>query len=221
MPREPVSPTVPAHTMPQETMPPAHRPAARPALSDHAPARHQPERRAGAGSTFGGFTVRVEALDQMADEAALLAAAHWREVEAALHGQEEYSLDYSRYAALERLNMLMVLAVRDAAGRLAGYAAFTLAPCPHLAGDVVAALDGLYLVPAARRGLVALSLLRHAETALAGRGATLVQYSSPASRPCDALYRRLGAVRTETIWHRRLSAREQPPVTDKGETQWP
>ena len=68
----------------------------------------------------------------------------------------------------------------------------------------LAALDGLYLAPWARGGLFALRLLRHAESALAGRGVSLVQYSSPASRPCHALYRRLGAQPTETIWHKTL-----------------
>ena len=42
------------------------------------------------------------------------------------------------------------------------------------------------------------------EAALAVRGVSLVQYSSPASRPCHALYRRLGARPTETIWHKSL-----------------
>ena len=44
----------------------------------------------------------------------------------------------------------------------------------------------------------------HAEAALAARGVALVQYSSPVSRPCDALYRRLGARATETVWHKTL-----------------
>ena len=70
---------------------------------------------------------------------------------------------------------------------------------------MLAALDGLYLAPRARRGLNALTLLHSAEAALAARGASLVQYSSPASRPCGALYRRLGARETETIWHKWLA----------------
>ncbi|WP_165078266.1 MULTISPECIES: GNAT family N-acetyltransferase [unclassified Desulfovibrio] len=137
-------------------------------------------------------------------EAAELAAAHWREVEAELHGGADYAPDGERYAALERLGMLSITTARDREGRLAGYAVFTLAPCPHLKGETVAALDALYLAPQARRGLNALALLRSAEAAVAARGAALAQYSSPASRPCGALYRRLGATHTETIWHKRL-----------------
>ena len=147
---------------------------------------------------------RQERAGAVLDEAARLARAHWREVEEALHGGADYAVDGERYAALERLGMLSVTTARDGEGRLAGYAVFTLAPCPHLKGQTVAALDALYLAPRARGGLNALALLRSAEAAVAARGASLAQYSSPASRPCGALYRRLGATHTETIWHKRL-----------------
>ncbi len=95
---------------------------------------------------------------------------------------------------------------------LAGYAAFTLVACPHRPHTLLAALDGLYLAPWARGGLSALRLLRHAEASLAERGVSLVQYSSPASRPCHALYRRLGAQLTETIWHKPLTPQQHNPA---------
>ncbi|MDE5879424.1 MAG: GNAT family N-acetyltransferase [Desulfovibrio sp.] len=164
------------------------------------------------------LSFREEAVAEAAPEAAALARAHWREVEAELHGGADYVLDAERYATLERLGMLALVTARDGEGRLAGYAAFTLAPCAHLAGQVVAALDGLYLAPRARGGLNALSLLRSAEAALAGRGAAVVQYSSPASRPCEALYRRLGARKTETIWHKRL-VRAGSEIDSTGSTE--
>ena len=176
------------------------------------------------------LTITTETFSQVSAEAEQLAAAHWDEVEAALHGEQRYRLDHERYASLERLGMLHISAARgfaegepcdvahakgvnDAAGPttpLAGYAAFTLVACPHRPQTRLAALDGLYLAPWARGGLFALRLLRHAESALAVRGVSLVQYSSPASRPCHALYRRLGAQPTETIWHKTL-----PPAPAK------
>lgn len=170
------------------------------------------------------LSFRQETVADVADEAAALAREHWLEVEAPLHGEREYTPDRARYDSLERLGMLSVTTARDREGRLAGYAVFTLAPCPHLAGEVVAALDGLYLAPAARRGLNALALLRSAEAALAARGAGMLQYSSPASRPCGALYRRLGATHTETVWHKRLeNSVGRPPQAGSGGnggTQW-
>lgn len=171
-----------------------------------------------------GLSFRQETVAEVADEAAALAREHWREVEAPLHGQRNYTPDRARYDSLERLGMLSVTTARDREGRLAGYAVFTLAPCPHLEGEVVAALDGLYLAPPARRGFNALALLRSAEAALAARGAGMLQYSSPSSRPCGALYRRLGATRTETVWHKRLQRTAGcPSPADGGEaggTPW-
>lgn len=170
------------------------------------------------------LSFRQETVAEVAGEASALAREHWREVEAPLHGQRDYVPDRARYDSLERLGMLSVTTARDREGRLAGYAVFTLAPCPHLEGEVVAALDGLYLAPAARRGFNALALLRSAEAALAARGAGMLQYSSPASRPCGALYRRLGATPTETVWHKRLPAGSgqaaQPGSAKRGGTPW-
>ena len=189
------------------------------------------------------LTITTEPFSHLAKEAAQLTAAHWDEVEAPLHGQQHYTLDHERYASLERLDMLHISAARGLAGGepcdatdatgaaaegvrttdatgatapLAGYAAFTLVGCPHRPQTLLAALDGLYLAPWARGGLFALRLLRHAETALAARGVGLVQYSSPASRPCHALYRRLGAQPTETIWHKTLSQQPGTSATTAG-----
>lgn len=187
------------------------------------------------------LSITTESFSHLAEQAGQLAAAHWDEVEAPLHGPQHYTLDHERYASLERLGMLHISAARGLAGDdlnnaadataasapLAGYAAFTVVACPHRPHTLLAALDGLYLAPWARGGLFALRLLRHAEAALAARGVSLVQYSSPASRPCHALYRRLGAQPTETIWHKTLTPQPGASLapatveTSKEVNQWP
>ena len=197
------------------------------------------------------LSITTESFSHLAEQAGQLAAAHWDEVEAPLHGPQHYTLDHERYASLERLGMLHISAARgrtvdepcdategtpdeprtdaetNASAPLAGYAAFTVVACPHRPHTLLAALDGLYLAPWARGGLFALRLLRHAEAALAARGVSLVQYSSPASRPCHALYRRLGAQPTETIWHKTLppqagvSLAPATVETAKEVNQWP
>ena len=197
------------------------------------------------------LTITTEPFSHLAQEAVQLAAAHWDEVEAPLYGPQHYTLDHERYASLERLGMLHISAARgrtvdepcdategtpdeprtdaetNASAPLAGYAAFTVVACPHRPHTLLAALDGLYLAPWARGGLFALRLLRHAEAALAARGVSLVQYSSPASRPCHALYRRLGAQPTETIWHKTLTPQPGASLapatveTAKEVNQWP
>ncbi len=158
------------------------------------------------------LTFQAEPLARVKEEAPALARAHWDEVEASMHGGPGYSLNLAQYASLEQLDMLVLVTARQEDGRLCGYAAFTVLPCPHRQGVTLAALDGLYLAPEARRGLAALGLLREAEKILIQRGVDLVQYSSPDSRPCDALYRRLGARRTETVWHRELGRHQQKSV---------
>ena len=197
------------------------------------------------------LSITTESFSHLAEQAGQLAAAHWDEVEAPLHGPQHYTLDHERYASLERLGMLHISAARgrtvdepcdategtpdeprtdaetNASAPLAGYAAFTVVACPHRPHTLLAALDGLYLAPWARGGLFALRLLRHAESALAARGVSLVQYSSPASRPCHALYRRLGAQPTETIWHKTLPPQPDASLspamvkTAKEVNQWP
>lgn len=149
------------------------------------------------------IVIQTERFAQVRKEAEPLTRAHWEEVEAGMHGAEAVPLDAAQYARWEELGMLHISTLRKG-GELAGYAAFALCPCPHRPGVLLAALDGLYLAPEVRGGLSALRLLRQAEGALAARGAGVIQYSSPASRPCDALYRRLGAHRTESIWHKEV-----------------
>lgn len=150
------------------------------------------------------LTYQTETFADVKGEAHALIQAHWDETEAAMYGAQEYTLDEGKYRTLEGLDMLHIVTARDAGGSLSGYAAFALCPCPHRHGVTLAALDGLYLAPRWRKGLGVLEMLRHAEKALSARGVGMVQYSSPASRPCDALYRRLGAAHTETIWHKDL-----------------
>lgn len=150
------------------------------------------------------LSITEECFASVHAEARALTAAHWNEVEAPMHGPQNYEPDAARYTQLEALNMLHIMAARSKTGALAGYAAFCMLPCPHRPAATLAVLDGLYLAPAARRGFAALSLLRTAEKSLARRGVDLVQYSSPVSRPCDALYRRLGARCTETLWHKEI-----------------
>jgi|GEM_PF-4268998 hypothetical protein len=58
------------------------------------------------------LTLTTEIFSQVSAEAEQLAAAHWDEVEAALHGAQRYRLDHERYASLERLGMLHISAAR-------------------------------------------------------------------------------------------------------------
>ncbi len=147
---------------------------------------------------------QTECLDTVMHVVEELLQAHWDEVEASVHGAQEYMLDKEQYRLFESLNLLHISTARDEHHDLCGYAVFTLTPCHHKKSELLATLDALYLRPKARTGFAALQLLRAAEEALIQRGAKSVQYSSPVSKPCDALYRRLGAKHTESVYHKIL-----------------
>lgn len=138
----------------------------------------------------------------IAAEVHALYDAHWAETEAAMYGDNGGDLDGFRQ--LDAMGLLHLAVARDDSGRMVGYAAFIMSPNPQMGGKIVASLAGLYLHQEARHGLAALSLLRYAESGLRDAGAAGVCYNSPASRPCDALYRRLGAKHTETIFYKGL-----------------
>ncbi len=133
-----------------------------------------------------------------------LAKAHWDEVEQSLHGKQHYTIDEQTYKNLENLNILHISIAKDEQNKLCGYAAFFISSFHHKTDEIVASLDAFYLTPSARKGLNALKLLRSAEQALSARGVHVIQFTSPASQPCDALYRRMGAKQVETIYHKRL-----------------
>ncbi len=145
---------------------------------------------------------QTENLSTVAPHVSQLLQAHWDEVEASMHGAQEYVLNGEQYEMYEQLNMLHISTARLPQGDVCGYAAFTICPCPHKQDTLLAQLDALYLIPEQRQGTQAVQLLRHAEQALQKRGVGMVQYASPASKPCDALYRRLGAKLTEHIYHK-------------------
>ncbi len=150
------------------------------------------------------LTFQTETLDNILPFIQSMARAHWDEVEASLHGQQHYTIDEKTYKQLESLHMLHITTAKNEQGLICGYAAFTISSSHHRADETIASLDAFYLAPWARKGLNALQLLRVAEQALLKRSVQLIQFSSPVSRPCDALYRRMGAKQVETIYHKRL-----------------
>ncbi len=150
------------------------------------------------------LTFQTEMVADVQEIVQKLAKAHWDEVEASLYGQQEYALSIATYTTLESMGLLHVSTMRDTEGVLCGYAVFILSSCHHKQHILGASLDAFYLAPTARQGLNAVSFLREAEKALKARGVQQVQYTSPTSRPCDALYKRLGAKHTENLFYKSL-----------------
>lgn len=156
------------------------------------------------------LTFSVEIFATVHSDVAALATAHWHETEAAMYGPLAMDsgppVHAAQYTALDQAGMLHLCTARAAGCQsLQGYAAFVLMQNMHAPGRITATLTALYLTPAVRRNpFTALRILRFAESGLHARGVFGVSYNSPHSRPCDALYRRLGANAVETIWYKEL-----------------
>ena len=142
-------------------------------------------------------TFQTERLTDVRHEAEALAQAHWEEVEAPMYGAREYHMDFEQYEKLDSAGMLHIVTARDG-GRMVGYASF-FATCNMHLGGMLATLDGLFL-DRAYRGAGGIKLLRFAADEVRACGAVAAQFSSPASKDCGALYRRLGAKMTETVY---------------------
>jgi GNAT superfamily N-acetyltransferase len=127
-----------------------------------------------------------DALDGGADE---LAKLHWEEVE--MHRHElGFVPDWARMAAWEDEGRFVGFTVRHTK-RVVGYMAFHLTDGYHTTKRV-ATEDGLYLLPAHRRGLTAVRLIRYAEQALRQLGAGEIHVITKAGTTADRLMDRLG-----------------------------
>ena len=147
----------------------------------------------------------VEPYSHICGEVAPLAIAHWQETEEAMYGsQTTVPITHSMYDAMEQGGVLHVVTARMD-GVLHGYAAYCFSENLNMPGRFTASALALYLSREIRTdAFAALRLLRWAEDSLRQRGISGIGYNSPASRPCDALYRRLGAKITETVWYKEL-----------------
>ena len=155
--------------------------------------------------TMAEISFAAERWADVRSELAPLSCAHWQETEEAMYGaQDAIPVNETLLEALEHGGALLVVTLRIA-NALHGYAAYCSAPSLNMPGRTTAQALALYVSPLARKDkFAALRLLRTAENMLRQRGVWGLSYNSPASRPCDALYRRLGARMTETVWYKEL-----------------
>lgn len=97
---------------------------------------------------------------------------YWQEVAGPFHSFPP-DVDWPTYLKLELMGALRVIAVRDAAGALAGGAVLTITPHPHYA-CIVAALPLLFIHPDHRHGRAGLRLVKLAEAEAEKAGAQLL-----------------------------------------------
>lgn len=115
-------------------------------------------------------------------------------------------IDGKVYLAAEQAGWLRCYTVRTDAGQLVGYAAFMVHGHPHHANVLHALQSVIYLAPAWRLGRAALELVKFSDEQLAAEGVQVVYRDVSVKRDWGRLLERMGYVRVETTWGRRLNS---------------
>jgi GNAT superfamily N-acetyltransferase len=121
-------------------------------------------------SSASAFSFQREAFAAVIDEARPMLAAQW--IEAGQTEAGEFALADDRYLAMERVGALRIYTVRHH-GVLVGYVSLFVFTGMHAAARAGIS-DALYVLPAFRRPMVSLRLMRHAEAALLAEGVTVI-----------------------------------------------
>lgn len=99
--------------------------------------------------------------------------------------------DWDCYALLERLGRFVVFTARDD-GRLVGYAAFHLMPHLQSRQFLRAVNEVIFVAPEHRRGMLALSFVKHCHDRLTAAGARHIAYESPLTSNLAPILHRIG-----------------------------
>lgn len=117
-------------------------------------------------ATSSALVFAHESVSETWNEAQDLIAANHHETGAL--PDEEFELDRSAYFKLEIAGILRLYTVRDA-GKLMGYALFTVSKHSHYRNTTIARQDVLYVVPA-YRGVLACRFIEWTDAQLKGEG---------------------------------------------------
>jgi GNAT superfamily N-acetyltransferase len=148
---------------------------------------------------YGRFIVRVESFRAVLPELEELHRLHWLETEKHRHGLA-LAPDYDAMAARERAGRLLQFTVR-AEGALVGHLRMYLAVSLHTQ-TIYAEEDTLFLLPQHRGGMLAIALMRYAETVLRIVGAREIRADSKLLNKADVLMKRLGYTPVALKFHK-------------------
>lgn len=148
-----------------------------------------------------GLAIQAESLMAVWEEAAPLMVAH--AAESPVAGAWAFDPDTVMYEALDRIGALRCYTAR-ADGVLVGYLSFIVGAHRHHKHLRVANHDAFYVVPE-HRGGTGLSLLAHANRALAAEGVDLVVQVVDYGTPFGAMLDRLGYELCAVAYSKRLA----------------
>lgn len=136
----------------------------------------------------GEFTFQAERFHEIVSELHVLHQEHWLETEKHRHGLT-LDPDYANFLADERAGRLIQFTVRKG-DALVGNLRMYVHQSRHTK-RLVASEDTLYLTPACRGGLTAITLMRFAEAALLSIGVSEIEADSKLVNNADVLMRRM------------------------------
>lgn len=148
---------------------------------------------------YGSYTVRAESFRTVLPDLKELHRIHWLETEKHRHGLD-LAPDYDAMAARERAGRLLQFTVRHG-GAIVGHLRMYLAESLHTR-TIFAEEDTLFLLPAHRGGMLAIALMRYAESVLRIVGAREIRADSKLINKADVLMRRLGYTAVALKFHK-------------------
>ena len=145
------------------------------------------------------FSVGTELMTECWEEFLPLAERHWEEV-----GHDGWKCNPSKqfYFGLEEAGDLVMVTARDE-GVLVGYVIVLVTTHPH-SGEILASVDGIYVMPSHRGGGLSAPLLECVEDVGSFIGATLLTINSTMKMPLGKLFKGLGFKEEEVVYSKVL-----------------
>lgn len=138
---------------------------------------------------YKSFVFSLERIEDITEEIRPLHEAHWNETEEHRHGLP-FRPDYAAFIHYERAGRYILLTLRSE-GRLLGNCAMYLDRSTHTQ-TVIATEDTLYLLPEARRGMVAKRFVRYVENVMKLLGAREINITVKTVNKAGRFFRLLG-----------------------------
>lgn len=139
--------------------------------------------------------------DELIEELAPLSYLSWKEVQD--FEEAIYEPNWEAYKELNSLGGVRCFTVRDK-GELVGYASFMVVPHLHMRNNLHAMSDSIFILPSHRRGMVAVKLLRFAESTMREHGIKVMVLASTIQKDLTRLFEFLGYEFESAVYRKRI-----------------
>lgn len=150
------------------------------------------------------MTLSISEVDfeEIVDELSSITKEHWNEVG---HSGVDapFELDIDVYKSYSKLNAYKLFAVKDD-DKIVGYLGCFIHNLTHNASAVAATTDALFLLPAYRKGSLAVKLIKYTEKYLADLGVDYIQLGTNTNYDLSSLCNRLGYVPSSIVYTKKI-----------------